>query len=177
MPLVCAGGASSLLPYPQTAQILPRRPEPHGAQPPPAAGPPGRLDAARPVPDVGEHTRRTPSPEVDRLFLSLSLVLQSGFCRMRNQFLLRLKKAVLRIRNVYPGSELFPSRIRISPIPDPHQEFKYFNPQKWPLSSRKYDPGCSSGSGSFVLPGSGSQILTFYPSRIRIRNTKKRPNL
>ncbi len=36
-----------------------------------------------------------------------------------------------------PGSELFPSRIRI-------KEFKYFNPKKWFLSSRKYDPGCSS---------------------------------
>jgi hypothetical protein len=36
-----------------------------------------------------------------------------------------------------PGSEFFPSRIRI-------KEFKYFNPKKWFLSSRKYDPGCSS---------------------------------
>jgi hypothetical protein len=51
-----------------------------------------------------------------------------------------------------PGSEFFPSR-----IPDPNclhpgsrilKEFKYFNPQKskkkWFLSSKKYDPGCSS---------------------------------
>jgi hypothetical protein len=37
----------------------------------------------------------------------------------------------------HPGSEFFPSRIRI-------KEFKYFNPKKWFLSSRKYDPGCSS---------------------------------
>jgi hypothetical protein len=29
-------------------------------------------------------------------------------------------------------------------ISDPHQNFKYFNPQKWFLSFRKYDPGCSS---------------------------------
>jgi hypothetical protein len=36
----------------------------------------------------------------------------------------------------HPGSELFPSRIRI-------KELKYFNPKKWFLSSRKYD-GCSS---------------------------------
>ncbi len=35
----------------------------------------------------------------------------------------------------HPGSELSPSRIRI-------KEFKYFNPKKWFLSSRKYDPGC-----------------------------------
>jgi hypothetical protein len=39
----------------------------------------------------------------------------------------------------YPGSwiRIFPSRIRI-------KEFKYFNPKKWFLSSRKYDPDCSS---------------------------------
>jgi hypothetical protein len=60
--------------------------------------------------------------------------------------------AVLRIRDVYPGSDFFPCR-----IPDPNclhpgsririKEFKYFNPKKpkkWFLSSRKYDPGCSS---------------------------------
>ncbi len=53
--------------------------------------------------------------------------------------------AVLRIR-----IRIFPSRIRI-------KEFKYFNPKKWFLSSKKYDPGCSSRI----------QILTFYPSRIQ----------
>jgi hypothetical protein len=74
---------------------------------------------------------------------------------------LRVYKTVLRIRDVYPGSrirlfsipdpgsELFPSRIRI-------KEFDYFNPKKWFLSSRKYDPSCSSRI----------RILTFYPSRI-----------
>jgi len=38
-----------------------------------------------------------------------------------------------------PGSEFFTSRIRI-------KEFKYFNfnPKNCDLSSRKYDPGCSS---------------------------------
>ncbi len=60
---------------------------------------------------------------------------------------LKGKKAVLRIRDVYPGSDFFPSR-----IPDPNcfhpgswiciKEFKYYNPKKWFLSSRKYDPGC-----------------------------------
>jgi hypothetical protein len=50
-----------------------------------------------------------------------------------------------------PGSEFFPSWIRI-------KEFKYFNPKKWFLSSRKYDLGCS-----FRIP---SRIRTFYPSRI-----------
>ncbi len=48
------------------------------------------------------------------------------------------------------GSEMFPSRIRI-------KEFKYFNPKKWLLSFRKYDPGCSTRI----------RILTFYPSRIQ----------
>ena len=53
------------------------------------------------------------------------------------------------------------SRIRIFSIPDPgskrfpdpHKEFKYFN-LKYFLSSRKYDPGCSS------------RILISYPIRI-----------
>ncbi len=49
------------------------------------------------------------------------------------------------------GSELFPSRIRI-------KEFKYFNPKKWFVSSRKYDPG--------FLSGSRIRILTIYPSRV-----------
>jgi hypothetical protein len=40
-------------------------------------------------------------------------------------------------------------RIRICRIPDPGpririKKFKYFHLKKWFLSSRKYDPGCSS---------------------------------
>jgi hypothetical protein len=63
-----------------------------------------------------------------------------------------LLRTVLRIRDVYPGS-----RIRLFPIPDPGSElfpsririieFKFFNPKKPKkmfLSSGKYDPGCSS---------------------------------
>jgi hypothetical protein len=50
----------------------------------------------------------------------------------------------------HPGSEFFPSRIHI-------KEFKYFNPKKLFLSSRKYDSGCSSRI----------RILIFYPSRIQ----------
>jgi hypothetical protein len=38
-----------------------------------------------------------------------------------------------------PRSDFFPSRIWIR-----IKELKYFNPKKWFLSSRKYDPGCSS---------------------------------
>jgi hypothetical protein len=80
-------------------------------------------------------------------------------------------KAVLRIRDVYPGSDFFPtrikssiadpgclSRIRLFSIPDPGsqirifpsgsririKELKYFNQKKWFLCSRKYDTGCSS---------------------------------
>jgi hypothetical protein len=58
-------------------------------------------------------------------------------------------------------------------IPDPNffhpriiKEFKYFNPKKWFLSSRKYDPDCS-----FRI-----RILTFYPSRIPDPGVKKAPD-
>jgi hypothetical protein len=57
----------------------------------------------------------------------------------------------------HPGSELFPSRIRI-------KDFKYFNPKKWFLSSMKYDPGCSSripdpGVKNKKTPDPGSATL------------------
>ncbi len=54
----------------------------------------------------------------------------------------------------HPGS-----RIRV-------KEFKYFNPKKWFLSSRKYDPGCAF----WIL------ILTFYPSRISDPGVKNAPD-
>jgi hypothetical protein len=69
----------------------------------------------------------------------------------------------LRIRDVYPGSEFFPSRIHI-------KEFKYFNPKKWFLSSWKCDPGCSSRIRT------GIQILTFYPFWIPDPWVKKAPD-
>jgi hypothetical protein len=76
-----------------------------------------------------------------------------------------------------PGSDIFPSR-----IPDPNclhpgsriliKEFKYFNPQKskqkWFLSSKKYDPGCSSR-----IPDPDADFL---PSRIPDPGVKKVPN-
>ncbi len=91
---------------------------------------------------------------------------------------------VLRIRDVYPGSrirlfsipdpgsELSPSR-----IPDPHQRIHVFKPQKkqkyWFLSSKKYDPGCSSripdpGSGCWLspIPDPGSRGQKGTQSRI-----------
>jgi hypothetical protein len=57
-------------------------------------------------------------------------------------------QTVLRIRDVYPGSDFFPYRIRIIS--------KYFNPKNGFLSFRKYDLGCSSRI----------RIMTFYPFRI-----------
>jgi hypothetical protein len=54
---------------------------------------------------------------------------------------------VLRIRDVYPGSDFFPSRIRTVSTADPASTSKNLSiltPKKWFLSSRKYDPGCSS---------------------------------
>jgi hypothetical protein len=59
-----------------------------------------------------------------------------------------------------PGSDFFPSRIPDLVSRIRIKEFKYFNPKKtkkWFLSSRKYDPGCSSRI----------RMLTFYPSRIQ----------
>jgi hypothetical protein len=76
---------------------------------------------------------------------------------------------VLRIRD--PGAGFFPSRIRI-------KEVKYFNPQKWFLSSRKYDPGCSSriwildpDPDFLPIPDPGSRGQKGTGSGIRIRNT------
>jgi hypothetical protein len=72
--------------------------------------------------------------------------------------------AVLQIRDVYPGSDLFPSRIPDLNFSHPGsriyiKEFKYFNPQNCFLSSRKYDPGLfipgsrgQKGTGSATLP-------------------------
>ncbi len=64
-----------------------------------------------------------------------------------------------------PGSEFFPSR-----IPDPHQEFKYFNPKKWFSKV--------SEIRLVVHPGSGSRIriLTFYPPWIPDQGVKKAPD-
>jgi len=78
----------------------------------------------------------------------------------------RVAQLVLRIRDVYPGSDFFPSRIRIVSILDPGSASKNLSiltKKKWFLSSRKYDPGCSSRI----------RILTFYPSRIPDLGVKK----
>jgi hypothetical protein len=59
--------------------------------------------------------------------------------------------AVLWIRDVYLGSDFFPSRIQDLTFFHPGtgsririKEFKYFNPKTWFLSSMKHDLGCSS---------------------------------
>jgi hypothetical protein len=92
-------------------------------------------------------------------------------------------KPVWGIQDVYPGSDFFPSW-----IPDPNclhprsrilvKEFKYFNPKKakkWFLSSKKYDPGCSSQipdpDADSPIPDPGSRGQKGTQSQIRIRNT------
>ncbi len=116
--------------------------------------------------------------------LWLSLWIMPFSCVGTPSHKINIMVAVLRIRDVYTRSEFFPSRIWIFPIPDPYffhhgstsRNLSILTPKNWFLSSQKYDPGCSFGSGS--------RILIFYPSRIRecqkgtgsrirIRNTEK----
>jgi hypothetical protein len=86
---------------------------------------------------------------------------------------------VLRIRDVYLGSDFFPSRIRTVSIPDPGSASKnlsILSPKKWFLSSRKYDLGCSSripdpDADFLPIPDPGSRGQKGTGSRIRIRNT------
>jgi hypothetical protein len=75
---------------------------------------------------------------------------------------------VLWIQDVYRGS-----RIRLFSIPDLHKKFKYFNPKKWfpdPDFLPVPDPGSRGQKGT------GSRILTFYPSRIPDPGVKKAPD-
>jgi hypothetical protein len=69
----------------------------------------------------------------------------------------------------HPGSEFFPSRIRI-------KEFKNFNTKKWFLSTQKYDSDCSSririSDPDFLsIPDPGPRGQKGTASRIRFRNT------
>jgi hypothetical protein len=73
---------------------------------------------------------------------------------------------------------VFPSRIRTVSNPDPGSasKNKYFNPKKMVLSSKKYDPGCSSripdpDADFLPIPDPGSRSQKGTGSRIRIRNT------
>jgi len=91
---------------------------------------------------------------------------------------------VLRIRDVYYGSEFCPFRIRVFPSRIRIKEFKYFNPKKWLLSSRKYDSGCSSripilnflpipDPGSRGKKGTGFRIRSTALIQIQYRKTGK----
>ncbi len=80
-----------------------------------------------------------------------------------------------RIRDVYPGSRnFFSSRIRTVSIPDPGSSLKNLSiltpkkAKKWFLSSKKYDPSCSSR-----IPDPDADFL---PSRIPDPGVKKAPN-
>ncbi len=91
-----------------------------------------------------------PEPHQKRIRIETWLLIQ---CRIRNYLQRGSARPiyllpVLRIRDVYPGSEYFSSR-----IPDTHQ--KVFQPKKLFLSSRFVHPG--SGSWFFTHPGSRCQ--------------------
>ena len=98
---------------------------------------------------------------------------------------------MLRTRDVYPGSRIrlfsipdLGSRIRTVSIPDPGSSSKNLSiltpkkAKKWFLSSKKYDPGCSSRipdpDADFSpsrIPDPGVKKVPNSGSRIRIRNT------
>jgi hypothetical protein len=71
-----------------------------------------------------------------------------------------------------PGSDFFPSRIPDPNCLHPGSSSKNLRiltpkkPKKWFLSSKKYDPGCSSRI----------RMLTIYPSRIPDPGVKKAPD-
>jgi hypothetical protein len=87
---------------------------------------------------------------------------------------------VLRIRDVYPGSEFFPipdPGSRIKKIPGSRnririKEFKFFNPKIGFYALKNMIRDIHPGSD----PGSGIRILIFYPSRIPDPGVKKAPD-
>jgi hypothetical protein len=91
--------------------------------------------------------------------------------------ILRPLLPVMRIRDVYPGSQIPDpgSDFLSSRIPDPNcfhpgsririKKFKYFNPNVWGSKLWEYDPSSSSRI----------RILTIYPSRIPDPGVKKAP--
>jgi hypothetical protein len=92
-------------------------------------------------------------------------------CTQSMSIILQQSKILYSVGDVYPGT-----RIRIFSIPDPNyfhpgsrihiEELNKFNPKKLFLSSRKFDPGCSSQI----------RILIFYSSRIPDPGVKKVPD-
>jgi hypothetical protein len=96
------------------------------------------------------------------LIFSNSVVVQTLIARLQLKPLIFsgiTVPSVSRIRDVYPGSDSFPSR-----IPDRIriEEFKCFNPKKWFLNSRS----CPSR-----IPDPGVKKATDRRSWIRIRYT------
>ncbi len=86
-------------------------------------------------------------------------------------------RAVLRIRDVYPGSEFFPSRIPdpgSKRFPDPgyasaSKNLSTFSPKKLFLSSRKYDPGCPS---QIRIPDTDLEFLPIPDPGIKKRHRR-----
>ncbi len=84
-----------------------------------------------------------------------------------------------------PGSDFFHpgSRIRTVSILDPGSSSKNLSiltpkkQKKWSLSSKKYDPGCSSRIRmlTFSHPGSRIRMLTFSHPGSRIQGSKRHP--
>ncbi len=68
---------------------------------------------------------------------------------------------MLRIQDVYPGSDFFPYRIQIFSNSDPGSASKNLS-----ILTQKYDQGCSSRI----------RILIFYPSRIPDPGVKTAPD-
>jgi len=92
-------------------------------------------------------------------------------------------QSVLRIRDVYPGSDFFLSRIPVQNSLPPGSRIRIKNlsiltPKKWFLSSRKYDQGCSSripDPDADFLPIPDPKSRGHKRHRIRIRNTVPYP--
>ncbi len=70
---------------------------------------------------------------------------------------------VLRIRDVYPGSDFFHTGSRIHGRQDPGSQIRIRKKRTWVSLSQKQDPGCSS-----QIPD-----LDIFPSRIHIQGSKR----
>jgi hypothetical protein len=71
------------------------------------------------------------------------------------------KNTTLRIQDVYPGSDFFPSRIQIVSIPNPGSASKNKS-----ILTQKNGFQALGNMIRVVRPGYRIRILTFYPSRI-----------
>jgi hypothetical protein len=91
-----------------------------------------------------------------------------------------IRQAVLQIRDVYPGSEFFPSRIPGQKIFGSRiriTEFKHFNPKNYFQTFGNMIRDVHPGPGSWFflpIPDPGSMSQKGTGSRIRIRTTADR---